>query len=102
MKSALIRPLITEKTLTLAASGWYTFVVDEKADKGLIARAISDFYKVKVVDVRVISMHGKTRRVGKLMKHTHRADWKKAMVRLLKGQKIDAFEVSPTEEGARV
>ena len=43
MKSALIRPLITEKTLTLAASGWYTFVVDEKADKGLIARAISDF-----------------------------------------------------------
>lgn len=99
MNSALIRPLITEKTLTLAASGWYTFVVDQKADKGLISRAISDFYKVKVIDARVISMHGKARRVGKLMKHVHKADWKKAMVRLEKGQKIDAFEIAPTEEG---
>ena len=102
MKSTLIRPHITEKTLMLAASGWYTFVVDSAADKGRIAKAISDFYKVKVVEVRVISMHGKTRRVGKRMKHTHTADWKKAMVRLLKGQKIDAFETAPTEEGKSV
>ena len=99
MKSTLIRPLITEKTLMLAASGWYTFIVDKAADKGAIARVISDFYKVKVVDTRVSSMHGKTRRVGKLMRIAQKSDWKKAMVRLDKGQKIDAFEVVPKEEG---
>lgn len=102
MKSTLVKPLITEKTLTLAAHGWYTFVVDKKADKKGVARVISDFYKVKVVGVRVASMHGKTRRVGKLMRHRHKSDWKKAMVRLTSGQKIDAFEVVPPEEGKKV
>ena len=98
MKSIFVRPHITEKTLTLAASGWYTFVVDRDADKGAIARAIADFYTVKVVGVRVSSMHGKIRRVGKLMRPAQKSDWKKAMVRLDKGQKIDAFEVIGKEE----
>lgn len=101
MKLILIRPLITEKTLTLAARGWYTFMVDKKAEKGAIGRAISDFYKVKVVEARVASMHGKTRRVGKLMRYAKKPDWKKAIVRLAKDQKIDAFEVAPTEEGKK-
>ncbi len=102
MKSTLVRPVISEKTLNLASRGWYTFMVDKKADKGTIARVISDFYKVKVMDTRVISMHGKMRRVGKLMRASQKPDWKKAMVRLAQGQKIDAFEVAPTEEGANV
>jgi large subunit ribosomal protein L23 len=101
MKSILIRPVISEKTLTLAASGWYTFAVEIAANKPMIAKAVSDFYKVKVLDTRVASMHGKMRRVGKMMKHTKKPDWKKAMVRLPKGQKIDAFEIAPTEEGAQ-
>lgn len=102
MKSTLIRPLITEKTLTLAATGWYSFMVRKASEKPAIARAISDFYKVQVVRVRVASMHGKTRRVGKLMKYTKKSDWKKAFVYLAKGQKISAFEVAPTQEGKTV
>lgn len=102
MKRTLIRPLVTEKTLTLAASGWYTFVVAKLEDKKTIGRAISDFYKVKVTQVRVASMHGKTRKVGKRSRLSKKPDWKKAMVRLASGQKIDAFEVAPTEEGKSV
>jgi len=102
MKSIFVRPLITEKTLTLAASGWYSFLVHKAAEKPGIAKAIADFYKVNVVGVRVASMHGKMRRVGKLMKYTKKSDWKKALVHLSKGQKIDAFEVAPTQEGKAV
>jgi large subunit ribosomal protein L23 len=91
------RPLITEKTLTLAARGWYTFSVDTQASKEVIAQAISAFYKVNVIDVRTIGMHGKVRRVGKMSKYVKKADWKKAMVRLKKGQKIDVFEVTGQE-----
>ncbi len=99
MESTFIRPLITEKTLTLAAGGWYTFMVHKDSAKPSIARAIADFYKVKVLAVRVASMHGKVRRVGKMMKSSQKPNWKKAMVHLEKGQKIDAFEIAPTEEG---
>lgn len=102
MKSIFIRPLITEKTLTLAAAGWYSFMVHKASEKPGISRAIADFYKVNVLDVRVASMHGKMRRVGKRMKYIKKANWKKAMVLLKKGQKIDAFEVASTQEGKPV
>lgn len=94
------RPLITEKTLLLASHGWYTFAVDIEASKASIAQAISGAYKVKVVSVRTVTMHGKVRRVGKLSLHVKKPDWKKAMVKLTKGQKIDVFEVGPMQEQA--
>jgi len=99
MENVLVRPLISEKTLQLAAKGWYTFFVALLARKEDAARAISAFYKVTVVDIRSARMHGKMRRVGKMMKHVKKPDTKKVMVRLADGQKIDAFEVTaPTEE----
>ena len=94
MNTIVQRPLITEKTLTLAARGWYTFVVAGGAAKPAIAQSVSQLYKVTVVSVRTVSMHGKVRRVGKMSKYVQKADWKKALVRLVKGQKIDAFEVT--------
>ncbi len=98
MNTIVIRPLITEKTLNLAARGWYTFEVSPDSSKPTIAGAVSIAYKVKVVDVRTLSMHGKMRKVGKLMKHVKKADWKKAIVKLAKGQKIEVFEVTPQQE----
>lgn len=89
------RPLITEKSLQLASRGWYTFVVDIAASKQSIGQAISSAYKVEVVTVRTVTMHGKVRRVGKRSVHVKRPNWKKAMVTLKKGQKIDVFEVTP-------
>ena len=94
MKTIVKRPHITEKTLTLAARGWYTFSVAEDAAKPAIADAISGLYKVNVIAVRTVAMHGKVRRVGKMSKYVKKADWKKALVRLAKGQKIDVFEVT--------
>ena len=93
----LIKPFITEKTLSLAGRGWYTFVVAVQAEKKQIAADVAKFYKVTVTDVRTVHMHGKVRRVGKKMQHRKKSDWKKAMVQLAKGQKIDAFEVTTQE-----
>jgi len=97
MTQALTRPLITEKTLTYAARGWYTFVVNIESDKKKIATAISKYYKVTVTDIRTATMHGKMRRTGKRQTHVKKSDWKKAMVKLAKGQTIDAFEVTTSE-----
>lgn len=92
------RPLITEKTLRLASRGWYTFVTDIDASKHTIATEVSRVYKVNVVEVRTITMHGKVRRVGRKAVPTAKPDWKKAMVTLKKGQKIDAFEITAPQE----
>jgi large subunit ribosomal protein L23 len=94
MNTIVIRPHITEKTLNLASRGWYTFSVAPDASKQNIKDAVSLLYKVTVIAVRTISMHGKMRRVGKVSKPVKREDWKKAMVSLKKGQKIDVFEVT--------
>jgi large subunit ribosomal protein L23 len=96
MKS-VVKPFMTEKTLLLAAQGWYTFVVALQAEKKQIASDIATFYNVTVTEVRTVHMHGKTRRVGKKMQHTKKSDWKKAIVHLAAGQKIDAFEVTTPE-----
>ena len=99
MNISIIKPVITEKSLHLASRGWYSFAVKEASNKPEIARAISDLYRVTVVDVRTMIMHGKERRAGKKQKRVTKSDWKKALVRLKEGQKIDAFEV--TGEGEK-
>lgn len=98
MKQIVIKPVITEKSLSLASRGWYTFAVVEGSRKREIAMAIGDIYGVTVVDIRTLIMHGKERKSGKRMKKIHRNDWKKALVRLKVGQKIDAFEVTGEAE----
>jgi large subunit ribosomal protein L23 len=99
MKTIFERPLISEKSLTLASRGWYTFLVDIKARKEEIARTIEKFYNVHVTQIRSIHVHGKIRRVGKMMKYVKKPDSKKVIVHLAKDQKIDAFEVTaPAKE----
>ncbi len=93
------KPLITEKTLTLAGKGFYTFDVAVMANKIVISHEIEKLYKVKVTGIRTITSHGKVRRVGRKMTPIKKSDWKKAIVRLAAGQKIDAFEV--TGEGEK-
>lgn len=90
--SIIKRPIVTEKSLALANRGWYTFAVEKTAVKGHIASAIAKQYKVKVEDVRTVTVRGKTRRVGKSMRTISHSDWKKALVRLTKGQTIDTFQ----------
>ncbi len=95
MHDIIRRPYITEKTLSQAAKGYYTFVVADASNKAQIAEAVGKQYNVGVIGVRTMRMHGKVRRVGKRQTPVPLTDWKKAVVVLKKGEKIDAFDVSP-------
>lgn len=88
----LKKPLITEKSTFLNTYGGYIFQVDRQATKGEIKKAVEKFFKVKVDRVRTINVAGKSRRNSKTKKQVQRADWKKAMVFLKEGGKIDLFE----------
>jgi large subunit ribosomal protein L23 len=86
------RPLITEKSTELRDErNIVAFQVDRRANKIEIRRAVEAQFGVKVAEVRVASMHGKTRRQGRYS--GRQSDWKKAYVRLAEGEKpIEFFE----------
>ena len=85
------KPHITEKTsLRKELSNQLTFEVHKKANKIEIRHAVEKLFKAKVVDVRTMNIEGKKRRMGKSM--GKRPDWKKAMVTLAPGEKIEFFE----------
>lgn len=92
--SSIIKPYLTEKTMTIATRGWYTFVVESFANKAEIVHAIEELYKVKVTNVRTINVHGKMKRAGRKQQAKLQPTWKKAMVSLVKGQTIEAFQLS--------
>ncbi len=86
----LRRPLITEKNTTLQAQNKYVFEVMDKANKPLIKQAVEKAFKVKVSTVNVITVPGQTRRMGRRQVSTQ--PWKKAIVTLKPGEKIEFFE----------
>ena len=86
----LRQPLITEKNTNLQAQNKYAFEVDGKANKPQIKQAVEKSFKVKVTAVNVLTMPGKTKRVGRQLTQTH--SWKKAIVTLKPGDKIEFFE----------
>lgn len=89
----LKRPLITEKTMFLAQLGKFTFEVDKKSTKDMIAGAIENQFNVKVTKVSTIKTKGKNKRFGSKRLISRLSDIKKAIVELKQGQKIDLFEV---------
>lgn len=85
------RPIISEKSTALAELGnRYVFEVATQANKQEIRDAVQQLFSVKVREVRTMTMHGKMKRVGRF--ETKRANWKKAVVTLAEGQKIDFFQ----------
>jgi len=85
------RPLITEKANILKEKeNKVAFVVDRAANKAEIKEAVERFLKVKVLRVQVANMKGKPRRIGRTM--GKRPDWKKAVVTLGPGERIDFIE----------
>lgn len=77
----------TEKGSVMMAENKYLFWVDKSSNKIEIRKAVEDIYKVKVSGVNTVSMRGKSKRVRYAMGKT--PDWKKAIVTLKEGQKID-------------
>lgn len=86
----LRRPLITEKTTFLQAEGKYAFEVAGEASKPQIKQAVEKAFKVEVTAVNVMLVPGKRRRVGR--RQIARPPWKKAIVTLKPGDKIEFFE----------
>jgi len=86
----LRRPLITEKNTALQAQGKYAFEVASEANKQQIKQAVEKAFKVKVTAVNVMTVPGKGRRVGRRQVLTQ--SWKKAIVTLKLGDKIEFFE----------
>ncbi|ABQ89590.1 MULTISPECIES: 50S ribosomal protein L23 [unclassified Roseiflexus] len=84
------RPLITEKNTNLMRFNKYSFEVDRNATKPQIKRAIEEIFNVRVTAVHTMNVRGKLRRRGRQYGYT--ADWKKAIVTLAEGDRIDLFE----------
>ena len=85
------RPLITEKTnIQKDDSNQVTFEVDRRANRVEIKKAIENIFKVNVVSVRTMQVKGKRKQRGRII--GKRRDWKKAVVTLRPGERIEFFE----------
>jgi large subunit ribosomal protein L23 len=87
----ILRPVVTEKsTLAREEASVVTLAVDPRANKHQIKAAVEALFRVDVRSVRTIRMPQKTRRVGRTI--GNKPEWKKAIVTLAEGQKIEFFE----------
>jgi len=92
----LKRALISEKSFSKAAEGKFTFIVDRTASKESVAKCIEELFDVNVLFINIANVVGKVKRSKKGL--GKRADYKKAVITLKKGQKIDLFEIEKPEE----
>ena len=90
-RQVIIMPMVSEKNTNLrVGQNKYVFRVDLKAHKLQIKNAVEELFKVRVVDVTTMRMYGKPKRLGRF--EGKRPDWKKAVVKLKKGDTIELFE----------
>ena len=94
-RSIIIEPVVSEKSYALMADGKYTFRVDDRAHKTQIARAVEEVFEVTVLNVRTQTVRTKPKRRG-LHSGKTRA-WKKAIVKLGPGDRIELFEGAAAE-----
>ena len=88
----VLRPLVTEKSIGQTARSQYSFAVAPQASKHAIRAAVQEIFKVTVLRVNTVNVHGKRKR--DLRRRTRkpavqRSDWKKAIVTLREGDKIE-------------
>lgn len=88
--AVLLKPVVTEKTTVLAGHNKYVFEVDLRANKNQIREAVQVAFNVRVTSINTIIMKGKQKRFGRRL--VTRPDWKKAVVTLVPGDKIELFE----------
>lgn len=88
----LRRPLITEKYTVLQAEGKYAFEVAAAATKPQIKEAVERAFSVKVTGLNIMNVAGRPRRLGRRVLPAK--PWKKAVVTLKPGDKIELFETA--------
>lgn len=89
-REVIRRPVVTEASMARMNEGRYTFAVDPRANKTEIKNAVETIFKVKVLRVNTMNVMGKTRRRNNTF--GKRPDWKKAIVTLSEGQRIEFFD----------
>ncbi|AKL98674.1 50S ribosomal protein L23 [Endomicrobium proavitum] len=91
IRNIIKRPIVTEKAAVLKeADNKYTFVVDRNANKFQIKQAVETLFNVKVENVHTANYAGKSKRMG--ASSGYKNDWKKAIVKLKKGQEIQMVD----------
>ncbi len=91
LHDVIIKPIITEESMDAMAMGKYTFMVDRRAKKSQIKRAIENIFDVKVKNVNTMNVLGKEKRMGVHVGRT--ASWKKAIITLTEdSEEIEFFE----------
>ena len=93
-RNVIIRPVVSEKSYALIAEGKYTFRVNDGAHKTQIAHAVEEIFDVKVAAVRTSKVNSKPKRRGLHAGRTR--GWKKAIVQLAPGERIELFEGAET------
>lgn len=85
------RPLVTERSMVIRdTQNKYSFKVHPRATKPEIRKAIEELFSVKVTSVATMNVAGKPKRLGRSM--GYRASWKKAIVTVAAGQKIEIYD----------
>ena len=95
VRQVIVEPVISEKSYALMADGKYTFRVNDRAHKTQIRHAVEEIFDVTVVTVRTARVRSKPKRRGTHNGRTR--SWKKAIVELAPGEKIELFEGAATE-----
>ena len=88
----IIKPIISEKTTELMEGNKYAFKVSMKANKQVVSKAIHDIFGVRPENINIMRVRGKKRRLR--FQYGNKAAWKKAIVTLKPGDKIEIFDAS--------
>jgi large subunit ribosomal protein L23 len=94
-RQVIVRPVVSEKSYALMGEGKYTFRVHDRAHKVQIAQAVEEIFGVKVRAVRTSKVKSKPKRRG--LNSGRSRSWKKAVVQLAPGERIELFEGAAVE-----
>ena len=87
----IIKPVVTEKSTNLMTwNNQYVFIINRKANKIDVRKAVESRWEVKVLDVQIVNKKGKPRRL-RMNKRGKLPDWKKAIVKLRPDDAIEVF-----------
>ena len=92
-RDILIAPVVSEKSYSLIEGNKYSFRVHEKAHKTQIRQAVEQLFDVHVEGVNVLKVQSKPKRRG--LNRGKKPGWKKAIVQLREGERIEIFEGAP-------
>lgn len=92
LNNIIVKPLITEKSMDEAKKGKFTFIVLNSASKRHVKNEVEKIFKVNVLSVSSLIIKGRKKRYGTRRIEVMEPSFKKAIVKLKSGQKIDLFD----------